>query len=131
MTLTSSRPVVVPDEPRDRLGLLLARVARGDHEAFAALYDATAPTVFGLALNVVGDEGLACEVARRTYAEVWRDAPAWSRAQGSAAAWIVATGTTGGIEAALWGVIAFYALLIATTWFAYARSSTTHGAGTV
>lgn len=91
MTLTSSRPVVVPDEPRDRLGLLLARVARGDHEAFAALYDATAPTVFGLALNVVGDEGLACEVARRTYAKVWCDAPAWSRAQGSAAAWIVAT----------------------------------------
>jgi NNP family nitrate/nitrite transporter-like MFS transporter len=38
---------------------------------------------------------------------------------------------TGGIEAALWGAIAFYALLIAITYFVYARRSSTHGAGTV
>ena len=64
MTLTSPRPTVVPDEPVDVLGALLARVGRGDHDAFAALYDATAATVYGLALNVVGDEDLACEVVR-------------------------------------------------------------------
>lgn len=91
MTLTSPRPTVVPDEPVDALGTLLARVGRGDHDAFAALYDATAATVYGLALNVVGDEDLACEVVRRTFAEVWRDAPAYSRSHGPAAAWVVAT----------------------------------------
>lgn len=46
-------------------------------------------------------------------------------------AFAMSTNHTGGIEAALWGVIACYALLIALTWAVYARPSSALGAGLV
>lgn len=91
MTLTTPRPSVVPDRPADPLVPLLARAGAGDLDALAALYDATSTSVFGLALNVLGDEELAVEVTRLTYAQVWRGAAAYSTAHGPVAAWIVAT----------------------------------------
>ncbi|UFN44499.1 RNA polymerase sigma factor [Nocardioides okcheonensis] len=92
MTLTKPPLAAVPDEPSDDLGPLVGRVGSGDVEAFAALYDATAAAVFGLALNVLGDEDLAADVARQTFAEVWRSAPHYTAGHGPADAWIVATG---------------------------------------
>ncbi len=92
MTLTPPRAAVVPGAPADPLAHLVQRAGVGDLEAFGALYDATSASVYGLALNVLGDDDLACEVVRSAFAEVWRGAPTWSPDHGpAAAAWIVAT----------------------------------------
>lgn len=83
--------MVVPDAPVDPLAHLLQRASVGDLEAFGELYDATSGPVYGLALNVLGDADLACEVVREAFAEVWAYAPSWTGAHGPVAAWIVAT----------------------------------------
>lgn len=88
VTLIPPRSTEVPE---DSLAHLVRRSGAGDVKAFAALYDATAASVYGLALNVLGDDDLACEVLRSAYAEVWRDAPTWSPAHGPVAPWIAVT----------------------------------------
>lgn len=46
-------------------------------------------------------------------------------------AFALSTSSTGGIEAALWGVLLSYIVFIATTWLVYARRGSAHGAGAV
>jgi RNA polymerase sigma-70 factor (ECF subfamily) len=66
---------------------LLRRVARGDEQAFAVLYDDLAPKVYGLARRIVRDPAQAEEVAQEALIEVWRTAARFDPARGSAAAW--------------------------------------------
>jgi RNA polymerase sigma-70 factor, ECF subfamily len=70
-------------------GELLRLVARGDEPAFAALYDAVAPRVYGLVLRVLRDPAQAEEVAQEALVEVWRTAARFDPARGSAASWIL------------------------------------------
>ncbi len=74
-------PAPTPDE-------LLARVGTGDREAFAALYDATAPRVFGLVRRLIVDPAQAEEVTQDVYLEIWQTAPRFDPARGSALAWM-------------------------------------------
>jgi RNA polymerase sigma-70 factor, ECF subfamily len=67
---------------------LMSRVADGDRDAFAALYDAVASRVYGLIRRVVRDATLAEEVAQEALVEVWRTAARFDRIRGSAAGWI-------------------------------------------
>jgi RNA polymerase sigma-70 factor, ECF subfamily len=67
---------------------LLIRVGRGDREAFAALYDLVAATVYGLARRVVRDPQLAEDVAQEALVEVWRLAPQFDPTKGKAMSWI-------------------------------------------
>ena len=73
----------VPTGPPDP-DELLHRAGRGDETAFAALYDATSARVFGLALRVVRDPGMAEEVTQEAMVEVWRTAARFDPARGSA-----------------------------------------------
>lgn len=68
---------------------LVARVARGDHAAFAELYDRLAPTVFGIARAVVRDPAMAEEVTQEVLLEVWRSAPRHDPSRGRARTWVV------------------------------------------
>lgn len=67
---------------------LMTRVAHGDRDAFAALYDAVAARVYGLIRRVLRDAALAEEVAQEALVEVWRTAGRFDPTRGSAVGWI-------------------------------------------
>ena len=72
------------------LDRLLVAAGRSDTAAFAELYDALAPRVLGLALEVLRDQRRAEEVAEEALLEVWRTASRFDPAQGSALARAIA-----------------------------------------
>jgi RNA polymerase sigma-70 factor (ECF subfamily) len=67
---------------------LLGLVARGDESAFASLYDAVAPRVYGLILRVLRDPAQAEEVTQEVLVEIWRSAGRYDSSRGSATAWM-------------------------------------------
>lgn len=69
---------------------LLLRVGRGDDEAFAALYDQLSPTVYGMCRRVLRDPAESEEVAQEAFLQIWRTAPRYEAARGSARAWCTA-----------------------------------------
>jgi RNA polymerase sigma-70 factor (ECF subfamily) len=68
---------------------LLGRVARGDRDAFAAVYDQVAGSVYGLVHRMVGDPARAERVTGEVLTEVWRTAAEFSPADGSGISWIM------------------------------------------
>lgn len=74
---------------RERLAGLLKRVAAGDREALASLYDETSPFVFGLLRHVLGAGAGAEETLVEVYSCVWRKAGAYRPGEASALAWLV------------------------------------------
>jgi RNA polymerase sigma-70 factor, ECF subfamily len=91
------RPGPVGERPEpggtngDDAGLegLLARVARGDHAAFDAVYGRIAPEVFGLVRRVVRDPAQSEEVTQEVLLEVWRSASRFDTARGKALTWVM------------------------------------------
>jgi RNA polymerase sigma-70 factor, ECF subfamily len=77
-------PAAVPD-----LADLLKRSGRGDEQAFARLYDATASRVYGLAVRVVRDPAQAEEVAQEALLEIWRTSSRFDPDRGSALSWML------------------------------------------
>lgn len=84
---TRARLVAVEPPPREEA--LLLEAATGDQLAFAALYDAVAPRLYGLARRVVRDETIAEEVTQEVFLQVWREASRFDPARGSALAWLL------------------------------------------
>ncbi|WP_322937554.1 ECF RNA polymerase sigma factor SigK [Nocardioides bizhenqiangii] len=71
------------------LAHLLQRSAKGDRDAFASLYDATAARVHGLAVRVVRDRAQAEEVTQEAFLEIWRTASRFDPERGSALSWLL------------------------------------------
>lgn len=67
---------------------LVARVAAGDGRAFAALYDRTAPFVYGLLLRMLRNRDEAEDVAQEVYLQLWRTAATFDSRRSTAVAWI-------------------------------------------
>ncbi|TJY69931.1 sigma-70 family RNA polymerase sigma factor [Arthrobacter sp. CAU 1506] len=68
---------------------LIRRVALGDEAAFEALYDAVAPTIFGLVRRVVRDPAQSEEVTQEVFVEVWQQAGRFDADRGKALSWIL------------------------------------------
>jgi RNA polymerase sigma-70 factor, ECF subfamily len=78
-----------PGRGADELGILLTRVARGDQDAYATVYDRTAGQVLGLVRTVVRDPAQSEEVMQEVLLDVWRSASRFDAELGSAAAWVM------------------------------------------
>jgi RNA polymerase sigma-70 factor, ECF subfamily len=68
---------------------LLARVAGGDQDAFAELYDQTASRVLGLVQRLLVDHAQSEEVTQEVFLEIWQTAPRYAADRGSALTWIL------------------------------------------
>ncbi|MFJ7198376.1 MULTISPECIES: sigma-70 family RNA polymerase sigma factor [unclassified Streptomyces] len=68
---------------------LLARVAGGDQEAFATVYETVSGPVLGLVRSVLRDRAQSEEVAQEVLVEVWRSAPRFRASRGSAMNWVL------------------------------------------
>jgi RNA polymerase sigma-70 factor, ECF subfamily len=77
-----------PPSGPESLEHLLGQVALGDQQAFSALYDRIAPTVFGLVRRVVRDPAQSEEVTQEVLVEIWRTAPRFNPELGSVNTWV-------------------------------------------
>src|SRR5215469_15343508 len=68
---------------------LLVHVARGDSDAFEAVYDRLVGPVYGVIRRVLRDPSQSEEVTQEVLLEVWRTAARFDPAVGSAATWVM------------------------------------------
>ena len=75
--------------PPDLAGVL-ARVAIGDRSSFRRLYDATAPSLLGVALRILRDRPRAEDVVQEAFVSVWHRAASYREDAGAPMAWLTA-----------------------------------------
>lgn len=80
--------LVASDESSPELEPLMRKVALGDRDAFAAVFDALSGAVYGVALRVARDPALAEEIAQETFLDVWRRATRYDPARASVRTWV-------------------------------------------
>ncbi|MFJ1790979.1 sigma-70 family RNA polymerase sigma factor [Kitasatospora griseola] len=78
-----------PGRPGPDLKELLARVARGDQDAFSKLYDAVAGPVLGLVRRVLRDPAQSEEVVQEVLLEVWRTSARYRAERGEVMPWVL------------------------------------------
>ncbi|MBK3570847.1 ECF RNA polymerase sigma factor SigK [Streptomyces sp. MBT62] len=71
------------------LAELVGRVALGDEDAFAGVYDVVAGPVLGVVRAVLRDQAQSEEVTQEVLVEVWRTAPRYRSDRGTAINWIL------------------------------------------
>ncbi|SAK53977.1 sigma-24 (FecI-like) [Caballeronia hypogeia] len=98
-TTSGSTENVDPDVPddterlrRERVNQMLVKVAKGDEQAFAELYRATSPRVYGVIVRMIRDRGEAEDILQEVFATTWRRADTFDPARGSAITWLIALG---------------------------------------
>lgn len=69
--------------------LLVGRMAGGDGEALAGLYDRHASLVLGLLTRMLADRGAAEEILQETFFQVWQQARRFRAEIGRPRAWIL------------------------------------------
>lgn len=68
---------------------LLARVVKGDHQAFSQLYDQSSTLLYTMALRILGNRDEAAELLQDVYLEVWRKVSRYDVGRGTPVAWLV------------------------------------------
>ena len=68
---------------------LVDRIVRRDEDALAKLYELLIGRVYGLALRMTRDAGLAEEVAEDVFWQIWRQAPRFDSRRGTAVTWVM------------------------------------------
>jgi RNA polymerase sigma-70 factor (ECF subfamily) len=78
----------VDADKNERLKALLAACARRDRAAFASLYQATSPKLFGVAVRMLKREDWAEEVLQDCYVSIWNNAGGYSAALSAPMTWM-------------------------------------------
>jgi len=84
----------------ENLTRMLQAAGRGDQRAFKALYDRTAPLLFGIVLRILRNRATAEEVLQDAYLRIWRSAYAFSADAGSPLGWMAAIARNRAIDVA-------------------------------
>lgn len=66
----------------------LERVAKGDKEAFRAVYAATSLKLCGIVVRILGHRDLADEILQKVYIRVWQRAGEFNPATNSPITWL-------------------------------------------
>jgi RNA polymerase sigma-70 factor (ECF subfamily) len=77
---------------------LVQRLAAGDRDAVAELYDRHAARVLGLAYRVVRNSSDAEDVVQEVFSQAWRTAPNYNPARGTVAGWLLMMARTRAID---------------------------------
>lgn len=83
------REVSPPTDEQLRLQQLVSRMAQGEQQALATLYDETVGRVYGFAQRVVNNAGAAEEIASDVYLQVWRDAGKYDPLRSKVLTWLL------------------------------------------
>ncbi len=68
---------------------LLARVVKGDQQAFSQLYDHSSVLLFSLAVRILGNHEEAADLLQDVYLEIWRKVSRYDVGRGTPDAWLV------------------------------------------
>ncbi|TMF93937.1 MAG: sigma-70 family RNA polymerase sigma factor [Chloroflexi bacterium] len=68
---------------------LAVRLAAGNHEALAELYDRYAGLAYGVAIRVLGDPGRAEDAVQDAFMNIWNRAASFDTNRGSLRAWLL------------------------------------------
>jgi RNA polymerase sigma-70 factor (ECF subfamily) len=77
---------------------LVERVAAGDMDAAADLYDRYAPQVYALARRIVRNDGDAEDVVQEVFSQAWRTAERYDSRRGSVIGWLLIITRTRAID---------------------------------
>jgi len=68
---------------------LLARVVKGDQQAFSQLYDHSSVLLFSLAIRILENHEEAADLLQDVYLEIWRKVSRYDVGRGTPDAWLV------------------------------------------
>lgn len=89
MTPSDQAPDSAPPNREEVDTALLQRVARGDRQAFAELYDRFSPPLYGTALRIVREPAEAQDVVHDAFMTLWEKASTFDASRGNPFAWAV------------------------------------------
>jgi RNA polymerase sigma-70 factor (ECF subfamily) len=82
--LQQAQPAASTIDPK-----LMARVAKGDHQAFSQLYDQSCTLLYSMALRILGNREDAAELLIEVYLEIWRKVARYDVGRGTPIAWLI------------------------------------------